>query len=345
MSALRQLLLESPAGVTLGEIAGALQLTKRSARRYLSAIRRDLEPLVERPGGPRRWRIPPVDVPRRVALRRTQAYALLAVLPLFEPLRGSALFEEIELAADGLRGIARRPGRGPNTGVAGTDLERRFLYAPFGPVSYAEQSDDLDAVFHGVADQVPVRWTYQGRGGAERMVAHPYALLLYKEALWILGRHTAARDVRAFELARVRDATCLDDEHFSIPADFHVGDFVHGLFGVAAPRRRRAHEVVIDFAPEVAAEVTSRRLHRTERFEPLAGGGVRLRLRLGDLGEVASWVMSFGPSARVVAPAELRERVRADLARAAGQYEDDAAQSNAVYGSPIEATSGSRTER
>ena len=39
-------------------------------------------------------------------------FALLAARRLFEPLRGTALFEEIDLAAQRLLGIARRPGRG-----------------------------------------------------------------------------------------------------------------------------------------------------------------------------------------------------------------------------------------
>src|SRR5262249_60193173 len=85
----------------------------------------------ETPGGARLWRLAPNEVPRKIEVRRTQAYALLAARRLFEPMRGSTLYEEIDLAAQKLFAVARRPGRGPNPGVADARLEDRFPYLPF----------------------------------------------------------------------------------------------------------------------------------------------------------------------------------------------------------------------
>ncbi|HZO16459.1 MAG TPA: WYL domain-containing protein, partial [Polyangiaceae bacterium] len=143
MSELRRLLHLHPSGVTLLEIAAHLRVTPRSARRYLRELSYDLEAVPERPGGQKRWRIPAVDLPRRVAVRRTQAYALLAARGLFDSMRGSTLYEEIDLAVQTLLGVARRPGRGPNSGVADAQLEQRFRYLPFAPKDYSHKSEDL----------------------------------------------------------------------------------------------------------------------------------------------------------------------------------------------------------
>lgn len=329
MSELRQLLHQHPKGVTLNEIAAHLRITTRSARRYLSEVQLDLESAVERPSGEKRWRIPAVDVPRRVALRRTQAYALLAARALFEPMRGSALYEEIDLAASMLLGVAKRPGRGPNAGVAEADLEQRFRYLPFAPQTYAHKSDDLDNLFHAVADLRPLTCRYpDGEGGFARLCLHPFALLLYKDAIHCLAREAEGGEVIPFRFEAMHDVRCGSDEHFDVPRDFRLEDYLQGHFGlwraVGAPV-----EVVVDFDPAIADYPLTRHVHPSQRVEHLAGGGVRLILELANLTEVTAWVLGFGGLAEVRAPASLRESVASELRRALARY-DRAATSDAT---------------
>jgi hypothetical protein len=73
--------------------------------------------------------------------------AFLAARRIFEPLRGTTLFDEIELAVTKLTSLARRPGRGPNAGLADAELERRFLYLPHAPKDYSQKVDELDELF------------------------------------------------------------------------------------------------------------------------------------------------------------------------------------------------------
>jgi len=326
MSELRALLLRHPKGVTLSEIAAHLEVTPRSARRYLKEICRklDLEAVAEGPSGQKRWRIPPVDLPRRVAVRRTQAYALLATRALFEPMRGSTIYEEIDLVGQDLLGVARRPGRGPNAGIVGERLEQRFLYLPFAPKDYSRQAEELDNLFQSVANLSPLRCRYPrpADGVLESMVIHPYALLLYKDAIWSIGLHRDSDEIRTFALDAMRDSQCLDDDHFELPDDFSVGDYAQGQFGLWR-QGEYGHRVVIDFHASVAEHIQTRQVHATQRNEPREDGGVRVTLELGDLTEVAAWVLGFGSLAQVVEPASLREQVRGELERALGRYADD----------------------
>ncbi|MEM1030785.1 MAG: WYL domain-containing protein [Myxococcota bacterium] len=321
MAELRRLLTSHPRGLTLHEIAVHLDVTPRSARRYLRAFPAELESETERPSGQKRWRITAADLPRRVALRRTQAYALIAARDLFEPLRGSALYEEIDLATQSLLGVARRPGRGPNAGVhEDASLEQRFRFLPFAPASYAGRAEDLDTVFHAVAELHPLDCScLEPDGTWARRRLWPYALVFYKDALHCLVGDARDGAVGARSLEHLRALHCVTSERFRIPEDFRVEDYVQGHFGLwrndACP-----HAVVVDLDETVASSLLSRRLHPSQQTTALPDGGARLELRLGNLDEVVPWVLSLGAHAEVVAPASLRARVAAELNAARARY-------------------------
>jgi predicted DNA-binding transcriptional regulator YafY len=239
-------------------------------------------------------------------------------------MRGSTLYEEIDMAAQKLLGIARRPGRGPNAGVADARLEDRFLYMPFAPKDYREHTEALDDLFQAVADLRPLRCRYcrAKDGREERVTIHPYAMVLYKDAIYCVGLHVERGEIRTFLLDRMRDTECAITDRFELPAKFSIDDHFQGQFGIwrgGEPRR-----VVIDFDPRVAEFVRTRRVHRSQELAPLPGGGVRLTMTIGDLTELATWVLGFGDTARVVEPAELVARVRKELAGALAQYEPEA---------------------
>lgn len=319
---LRTLLEQNPKGMTLYELADALEITPRSMRRYLREVERVLDLISdpERAGGPLRWRIDPTAMPRKVELRRTQAYALLAARRIFEPMRGSTLFEEIDLATQRLVSIARRPGRGPNAGVADARLEDRFLYLPFSPKDYRQKTEELDDLFQAVADLRPLRCKYKSLrdGTEERITIHPYALVLYRDAIYCVGVHVQKNEIRTFVLDRMRDTDLSSTERFDLPPDFKVDDYFQGQFGIW--RGTASYKVVIEFDAKVAEFVRSRRVHVTQKLSNMPDGGVRLSMAVGDLTEVISWVLGFGQTAKIIEPPELLDKVKAELRGALAHY-------------------------
>jgi len=307
IDSLRALLQRHPKGLTIYELASELDVTPRSLRRYLTEVRRELDLIstTSRAGGARLWRLAPSEVPRRVEVRRTQAYALLAARRLFEPMKGSALYEEIDMAAQKLLGVARRPGRGPNAGVADARLEERFLYLPFAPKNYASRTEELDDLFQAVADLRPLSCRYRRSrdGREERIVMHPYALVLYKDAIYCVGFHVGRGETRTFLLDRMRDTECSVSERFELPASFRIDDYFQGQFGIW--RGGEPRQVVIDFDARVTEFVRTRRVHPQQELTPLANGGVRLTITIGDLTELATWILGFGETARVIEPPDL----------------------------------------
>lgn len=319
---LREILLRHPKGLTLYEMAEALEVTPRTMRRYLKEVDRDfeLQSVETRGGGALLWKIRTSELPRKVELRRTQAYAFLAARRLFAPMAGSTLYEEIDMATKKLLAFSRRPGRGPNAGRADARLEDRFLYLPFAPKNYSQKTEELDDLFQSVADLRPftMRYRSSGKQKEDRITVHPYAMVLHRDSIYCVGLHTEKGEVRTFVLDRMRDTQVTYTEHFELPDDFNVDEYFHGELGVFKSDKQQ--KVVVDFDAKGAEYVRMRKVHASQKLSPLPGGGVRLSMTVGNLNQVTSWVLEWGARAHVVEPPELVERVKAELSDALDSY-------------------------
>jgi predicted DNA-binding transcriptional regulator YafY len=329
---LRERLEAHGAGLTLEDLAMMLRVTTRSVRRYLRELSliTEVESVEVRPGGAHVWRIKPSERGRTVALRRTQAYALLAARRVFDVLRGSALFDEIELAFRQVEQVAHRPAVRPGAhGDAGMDghLEDRFAYVPPLAQAYANRSEDFDAAFQAVAELTVLRFRYRGEAAeaskGARVVAHPYALVLHGGGITCLARDVDRARMRAFVLHRMSDVQTEETEHFELPADFALSDWLHGDFGVARPGKTT--KLLVEFEPRVADTVRGRKVHPSQKLAQASDGRVRVSATIPEspevLARVRAWVLGFGSAAQVLEPRELATDVALELRRAASRYE------------------------
>lgn len=311
-----------PEGLLLADLAGALGVSTRSVRRYLREFDKStkLEAVETRPRGACAWRIKPTERGRAVMLRRTQAYGLLAVRRAFDVMRGSALYDELDLVTRQLVQLAHRPTHlGSGDVASDTRLESRLLYAPDVARSYTSKGAELDDLFRAVADLRVLSFRYDGEGlPSDRLVIHPYSMILYRGAVYAVGLDVRSQKVDAFLLDRMRDTAASDLERFALPNDFEVEDFLHGAFGVSAPAPRV--RVVIEFDRRVAEFVRAQRVHPSQRIAGAPDGRVRLSMNVPLFDTVTAWVLGFGDAAKVIEPLELRHTVIAKLRSALGGY-------------------------
>ena len=141
---------------------------------------------------------------------------------------------------------------GPPTARRRSSLEDRFLYLPFAPKDYAAHTEELDDLFQAVADLRPLRCRYRRAkdGQEEKVTIHPYAMVLYKDAIYCVGLHVGKKEIRTFLLDRMRDTECAATERFELPPDFSIDDHFQGQFGIW--RGSEPKKVVIDFDAKVA---------------------------------------------------------------------------------------------
>lgn len=331
---LREVLENEPRGLTLEELAATLRVTERSVRRYLRELDgtkgeqkfEHLEFVETRKGGPLLWRIKPGERGRALSLRRAQAYALLATRRSLDVLRGSALYDEAEIALGQIAKIAQTPFRASGKAEISGErhLEDRFFFVPPSQRSYAARGEDLDELFRAVADLRLLRYRPRARTGeprADRISFHPYAMVVNQGAIFLLGARVAggkpSASVDIVALDAMTDIRTSETEHFELPPDFDVTQFVHGDLGVGHSTRSR---FIVEFDARVADEVRAKRQHPLQRIATAPDGRVRMSLPLVDPRAAVTFVLSWGEAARVVEPPELVSEVGKILARAAARY-------------------------
>ncbi len=316
---LRDLLEREPQGLTIQELALALRITERSIRRYLHEVADtlNLEPVRVTPGGAQRWRIRATERVRAVPLRRSQAFALLAGARVFEPLRGSALFDEVQVAMQRLRELAERPVRGPARGELPPDTglrERFFVFAPPAR-SYAQRGEDLDALLLATAELRPVKVLLAR--ATVKITLHPYAFVVSEGDVYVIAKHVEQGEVLPFRLSELDKVEPNEKLRFRLPDNLDVEAFLHGTQGLAPPTKGRA---VLEFDARVADEVRARRFHPQQKLATAPDGRTRLSVPLADRRAVLAFVFSFGDAAQIVEPIDLAEEARAVLGRAAARY-------------------------
>jgi predicted DNA-binding transcriptional regulator YafY len=332
---LREALLARPTGLTLAELATIVNVSTRSVRRYLPELERtlELESVTPVPGGANVWRMRPGEKGRALVLRRTQAYALLATRDLFSPLKGSALFDEVEVSFRDLRVLAERPTKKKTRGEVSPDarIEERFMFLSSVTRQTGDRADVIDQTFLAIAEGhgVSIELTPLGQQGlpngaalnqpARRAFA-PYAMLVVDGAIHVVGALDGtpsvvdAIPIEEIVEVRVRGGVAASAPPLDLPA------MVEGIFGIRRARDPEPTRVLVEFDRVAGAQVRNLRVHPSQKAAFAADGRVRLSFVTGRLERVKGWVLSFGPHARIVEPQALRDQVQQDLERALEAY-------------------------
>ena len=171
-------------------------------------------------------------------------------------------------------------------------------------------------------ETVHVRYFTASRGEWTERDIDPYHLHFVDGAWYVFAYCHLRREVRVFALDRIAEIFPTG-EHFEVKPGFSPEEFMAYSFKI---ERGEPVDVVIRFGPEQARYVRGKVWHPTQTIEELgrdengAERGLILRMRVGGLGEVKRWVLSFGAGAEVLEPPVLREAVAATAQALAATY-------------------------
>jgi len=145
-----------------------------------------------------------------------------------------------------------------------------------------------------------------------------------KRGIYLVGYSHHHQAIRTFALDGIRAADWRKGDRFDYPPDYDPGRLTEGAFGLVAGERQR---VRIAFDKSVSRYVRRRLWHPTQKITATADG-VELVLDVAPTFELDNWILSFGDKATVIEPASLRQRVAAQLRRAAALYSASAFSEN-----------------
>lgn len=293
------------------DLGRELGVTARSIRRDLKA----LEVVVVE--------IEHVDVEneRRVRIKRTgrtsepvgrltrfQKYSLGGIRKLVDVLEGTPFHDDLTQVFAKFAPIGEDEAMGD-----------RFVYIPDAPKNYRRQKDQIYEIYDGVLRSLQLQFQYEGGTTPGTRKVEPWALVWYKNGLYVVGRDVVKDAVRTFAVERMRRVKALGNMQFKRDPKFNVQDLFDGAFGIIGGAEK--HRVVVDFAAKIVQLVEPREWHATQTMTRTDSGELRVEFEVSSLAEVVTWVLGWGSNARVVAPAELARRVREEHQRAASQYE------------------------
>lgn len=138
----------------------------------------------------------------------------------------------------------------------------------------------------------------------------PYHLVAYHGNWYLLARNTLSARMETFALSRCRSITGTG-EHFARSASFDARGFFQDAFGIS--HAQKPWKVRLLFDKEVATYIRERVWHASQKLRDRRDGEVELRLVTSSRKELTRWILSWMPHVQVLAPRELRDRVRQRL--------------------------------
>lgn len=262
----------------------------------------------------------------RIPVTRSERYTLLAARGFFDIFRGSQLHRDIESLFEKV--LETMPSR---TRRDTRSLAKKIIFRPTGGTKTYNDADTKDIVntlLSGVLMERLVEFTYRQRSGRKTSGTFaPYAIVIHRNGLYVIAQRNTNADGNPitqepgiFAVERFTQAHWIRRSSFNYPEDLDIESYFDGAFGLISGKK--THHVVIELSKTVQADARTRRWHRTQITTPLPGGRTRIEFDVTSLREVVSWVLEWGPSACVVAPLQLRERVVAALVASLTAYED-----------------------
>ena len=145
----------------------------------------------------------------------------------------------------------------------------------------------------------------------------PYHVWFMGGTIYVVAWCHERKEIRLFVLDRMEKAL-LTDDRFEIPADFNMDEFTKDRFRVMGGDEVR---VEIQFDPQIAYYIKERTWHPSQEIRDNGDGSIVLAMSVEGLGEVKSWVLSFGRLAKVLSPEKFRGDIAQELKNAAGSYQ------------------------
>jgi len=310
--------IEGSRGVTIHHMAEITGVTTRTIRRDLDALQEAGFALYDESyEGQKRWKLRtrPFKGLDDTGFTLGELSALYFSRTVVECLAGTPFRDDLQHAFTKFEGAL-----GPRMRAFLDRLPAAIEAKPTPtPHRYAAQHRQtigrlLDAVLH--QQRLSMRYHSFSSGREKTYQIDPYRLIYAQGGLYLFAYVPAYEQMRTFAVDRIRQLASRN-ETFEVVEDLGETAFPHSIgIHVGEPER-----VEIEFASDAAPYIQERIWHPSQAVESREDGSVVLFLDVCTDAALRSWILSFGPGARVCKPDHLATAVADALARARGQYD------------------------
>lgn len=238
---------------------------------------------------------------------------------MFGYLEGTPLGDEVEALLDHMQESFRDVDA---VQFASRDADRKLHVVDGASKDYTPHADTIALLVEATLRQRVITMSYVASWNSTDVVKthelEPLSLVSSRGALYLLARtrpdtltpHDDSPPKEAviltFAADRIQGLQVLA-ERFDYPSSevFHPEDFFEGEFGLyqrhdnEAPIRVEVHFADIAWLKQYLQE---RHWHKTQRFEHLEDGKLKMTFEVSDMGSVWPWIRSFGDDIEVIEP-------------------------------------------
>lgn len=301
------MLLQQHGQLATAEIAAALGIDRRKARRTLKRLAEHVPLQNKGTGRDRVWVLDPMK--GSVNLGIYDRIALQVGRDATSFLNGTPLAETLERAST--------DGSVPRTIAENYKRKIRVKAEPAWRPD--DRRDPLHDILDGLLRERSLDLTYQARKGTRHYPEfRPLTLVAYRRVLYLFGYADPQSNDQVHRLRVDRLSRIVVGTPFTYPAEWDPDDELDRWFGIEASGQ--VETIVIEFSAKAADLVHERIWHPSQRIEPLDDGRIRLIMRTGGR-ELIRFALEWGELARVVTPDWLRDEVQSALRQALAQYE------------------------
>lgn len=311
--------LEASRRVTIDDLAKRTGVTTRTIRRDLEALQSAGFPLYDEVHeGKRYWTL------EQKAFRRlddtgftlAELSALYFSRTLVECLAATPFQRDVQSAFDKLA-AALTPGMRQFLDRLPLVMHARpapgAAAAPDAAAGHAKRvAQLLDATLHH--RRVVMRYRSLSSGREKDYVVEPYRLVFGQGALYINAYVPEYEEFRTFAVDRMLTLSVTEDRFE--PVEIDQEPFAHSLGVHEGPPER----IEIQFEPRIAPYVRERVWHASQQARDLEDGSLLLTLDVCNDFTLRSWILGFGPLARVRSPPHLAAQILAEIEGARLRY-------------------------
>lgn len=305
-------------GVTIDDLASLCAVTTRTIRRDLQALEEAGFPVYDdksHDDGRTRWKVNGQAFKGLAAgLTVSELCALYFSRTLLESLSGTPFRDDVESAFEKLATVLTPHMR------QFLDQLPRVIATKADPLRRKDDPRQQQLIARALEATLHLRQaqlTYYSKSSdrTKTYLIHPYRLAYAQGGLYLLGYVPEYGEVRTFAIERVQDLSLLEDR-FTPIEELPNDAFPHSL-GVHSGSPER---IEIEFQPAVADYVRAREWHPSQHLREANDGAMVLTLDVCRDRALQSWILSFGPFARVLAPETLAREIADQFEEARARY-------------------------
>jgi predicted DNA-binding transcriptional regulator YafY len=180
------------------------------------------------------------------------------------------------------------------------------------PSSAKKVAQLLDATLH--QRRVAMKYRSFSSGREKDYVVEPHRLVFAQGGLYVNAFVPEYGEIRTFAVERMLSLSVTEDRFE--PVEIEQDAFAHSL-GVHEGTPER---IEIAFEPRIVPYVKERVWHASQQIRDEPDGSIVLTLNVCNDFALRSWILGFGPLARVVAPAHLAAQILTELEGARLRY-------------------------